>query len=156
MSSHFTQKICNTFFWCDFSKYRFSLSLSFIYLFFLSFLGPLPWHMEVPRLAVKSELWLLATATAIATRAPSHVCDLHHSSGNTGYLTHWARPGIEPMSSWILVGFVSTAPRRELQVWIFLIFMRLLFQHLPVCLVTYHLFYLCYFAYEFLSLSWIR
>ena len=29
-------------------------------------------------------------------------------------LTHWARPGIEPSSSWILVGFVSAAPQSEL------------------------------------------
>ena len=29
--------------------------------------------------------------------------------GNTGYLTHWARPGIEPASSWILVGFITLA-----------------------------------------------
>ena len=34
--------------------------------------------MEVPRLGVKSELLLLATATA--TQDPSLVCDLHHSS----------------------------------------------------------------------------
>ena len=27
----------------------------------------------------------------------------------------WARPGIEPTSSWILVGFVSTVQRQELQ-----------------------------------------
>ena len=27
--------------------------------------------------------------------------------GNTGSLAHWARPGIKPMSSWILVGFVN-------------------------------------------------
>ena len=26
---------------------------------------------------------------------------------NTGSLTHWARPGIEPVSSWMLVGFLS-------------------------------------------------
>ena len=36
--------------------------------------------MEVPRLGVKSELQLLATATATATQDPSHVCDLYHSS----------------------------------------------------------------------------
>ena len=34
--------------------------------------------------------------------------------GNTRSLTHRARPGIEPVSSWILVRFVSTEPRREL------------------------------------------
>ena len=34
--------------------------------------------------------------------------------GNTGSLTHWARPGTEPATSWFLVGFVSAAPRWEL------------------------------------------
>ena len=43
-----------------------------------SFLGPHPQHMEVPRLGVKPELQLLATATAM--QDPSHVCNLHHSS----------------------------------------------------------------------------
>ena len=46
--------------------------------------------MEVPRLGVKLELQLLA------------------------YTTATARPGIEPESSWILVGFVTTEPRWEL------------------------------------------
>ena len=34
--------------------------------------------------------------------------------GNTRSLTHWARPGIKPTSSWILVGFVTTEARWEL------------------------------------------
>ena len=34
--------------------------------------------------------------------------------GNAGSLTHWVRPGIEPMSSWILVRFVTTDPQWEL------------------------------------------
>ena len=29
----------------------------------------------------------------------------YHS--NAGSLTHWARPGMEPASSWILVGFIN-------------------------------------------------
>jgi len=37
--------------------------------------------MEVPRLGVKSELQLPAYITATATPDLSHVCDLHHSSG---------------------------------------------------------------------------
>ena len=36
--------------------------------------------MEVPRLGVESELQLLAYTTATATRDPSRVLDLHHSS----------------------------------------------------------------------------
>ena len=50
--------------------------------------------MEVLWLGVKLELQLPAYATAI----------FH---GSAGSLTHWARPGIEPSSSWILVGFVT-------------------------------------------------
>ena len=37
-------------------------------------------HMEVPRLGVQLELQLSAYTTATATRNPSCVCDLHHSS----------------------------------------------------------------------------
>ena len=48
------------------------------------FLGPHPWHMEVPRVSVESELQLLAYATATATSDPSRVCDLHHSSRQRG------------------------------------------------------------------------
>ena len=34
--------------------------------------------------------------------------------GSAGSLTHWTRPGIEPVSSRILVGFVTTEPQWEL------------------------------------------
>ena len=47
---------------------------------FLSFLGLLPWHMEVPRLGVELELQVPAYARATATWDPSLVCNLHHSS----------------------------------------------------------------------------
>jgi len=39
--------------------------------------------------------------------------------GNARSLTLWARPGIEPASSWILVGFISTEPQWELPYWLF-------------------------------------
>ena len=41
---------------------------------------------------------------------------LHHRPAhrNAGSLIHWARSGIGPMSSWILVGFISAAPQQEL------------------------------------------
>ena len=47
---------------------------------FLPFLGPLQQHMQVPRLGVELELQSPAYARATATRDPSHVCSLHHSS----------------------------------------------------------------------------
>ena len=54
---------------------------SFLFFFFgPSFLGLHPWHMEVPRRGVLSELLLLAYATDTATPDPSRVCDLHHSA----------------------------------------------------------------------------
>ena len=54
--------------------------------FFLPFvfLGPHPWHMEVPKLEVKSELQLPAYATATATLDPSRVYNLHRRSPQ-----HW-------------------------------------------------------------------
>ena len=70
--------------------------------------------MEVPRPGVELELQLLAYATATAMPDLRSVCDLHHSSGNAGSLIHWARPGIEPASSWILVSFVTSEPQWEL------------------------------------------
>ena len=44
--------------------------------------------------------------------AASSTCTEAH--GNTGSLTHWARPNIEPTTSWFLVGFVSAAPQWKL------------------------------------------
>ena len=39
---------------------------------------------------------------------------LHHSHSNAGSYTHRARPGIEPKTSWFLVGLISAAPWWEL------------------------------------------
>ena len=61
--------------------------------FFFFFLGPHPWHMEVPRLEVKSELQLPANTTATAMRDLSLVCDLYHSSQRCGILNPLSRAG---------------------------------------------------------------
>ena len=71
--------------------------------------------MEVPRLGVKSELQPLAYDTATAMPDPSPICNLHHTHGNTGSLTHCVRPRTEPASSWILVTFISVEPQWELR-----------------------------------------
>ena len=83
---------------------------TFIY-FVCLFLGPHPWHMEVPRLRVDSELQLPASTTATATRDLSHLCDLHHSSGQ--------RQIHNPVSeardqTCILTGSLTTEPQQEL------------------------------------------
>ena len=70
--------------------------------------------MEVPRLEVESELQLLAYAMATATQDLSHFCNLHVTAhDNTRSLTHWESPGIEPASSWLLVGFIIIEPQQE-------------------------------------------
>ena len=61
---------------------------------------------------VELELQMPAYNTDTARQNPRHVCNLAH--GNTGSLTHRARPGIEPVSSWILVRFVTTEPQWKL------------------------------------------
>ena len=85
----------------------------FFFFFSLSLLGLHPWHMKSPRLGVKSKLKLPAYTRATPPDL-SHVCNLHHSHSKAGSLTHWARLGIKPASSWILVGFVTNEPQREL------------------------------------------
>ena len=52
---------------------------SFLFSIFC-FLEPHVWHMEVPRLGVKSELQLPSYTTAIAMQDPSWVSQLHHRS----------------------------------------------------------------------------
>ena len=78
-------------------------SFLFLLFFFFCFLGLHLQHMEVPRLGVESELPLPAYTIAIAMRDPSHIYDLHHSSGQHQMLNPLSkRPGIEPASSWII------------------------------------------------------
>ena len=64
------------------------LGLSLIFFFFFGFIWPPLQGMEVPRLGVKSELHLQATATAMPD--PSHICDLRHSS--------WQHQILNPLS----------------------------------------------------------
>ena len=63
--------------------------------------------MKVRRLGVQWELQLPAHTTATATPASVTYNAAHSSAGS---LTHWARPGIEPASSWILV--ISAVPQK--------------------------------------------
>ena len=51
------------------------------------------------------------TCTYGSSQARSQIsaaaASLCHSNSNEGSLIHWARPGIKPESSWMLVGFVT-------------------------------------------------
>ena len=92
----------------------------FLWIFIYLFLGPHLWHMEVPRLGVESEPQLPGYTTATVMPHLSHVGNLHTAHGNDRSLTHWVRPGIQPVSSWILVRFVTAKPWQELPCYQFL------------------------------------
>ena len=86
--------------------------LFFFFFFFFWLFTSHPWNMEVPRLGVKTELQL--SATAQYSTVPQHSTAQYHSHsnsswtlsvtyttahGNAGSSIHWARPGIEPATS---------------------------------------------------------
>ena len=103
---------CPTIFQSDWTIFLPHRKWEFIFLFFILFflcvfLGPHPRHMEGPRLGFKSEPQQCQIQAASATYTTAQ--------GKAGSLTHWARLGIEPKTSWFLVGFVSVAPWREPQ-----------------------------------------
>ena len=55
-------------------------TLFFLNCYLFIFLRVKVQHAEVPRLGVELELQLLADTTARATRDPSCICNIHHSS----------------------------------------------------------------------------
>ena len=61
-------------------QFYFLFGLVWFGIFLFCFLGPHSQHMEVPRLGVKSELQLLAYATATAPKDPRCICNLYHNS----------------------------------------------------------------------------
>ena len=63
--------------------------------------------MEVPRLGTKLKLQLLATATATAMQDRASSPSYTTAHGKARSLTHFARPGVKPTSSWIIVGFIT-------------------------------------------------
>ena len=77
-------------------------------------LGPHPRHMEVPRLGSNPIRRCWSTPEPQQWRMWATSVTFTSAHGKAGCLTHWARPGIEPASSKILVRFVSVEPQWEL------------------------------------------
>ena len=99
------------------SKYDIICQILCTFFVFFSFLGPHLWHMEVPRLGLnQNRSWQPRPQPHRIWAASATYTEAH---GNTGSLTHWVRPRIEPASSWILVGFVTAEPPQELLVYFF-------------------------------------
>ena len=75
--------------------------------FLFCFLGPHPWHMEVPRLRAASCKLQLPAYTTAATATPnlSHHCHLHHSSWQRWILNSPSKARYT--SSWTLCGVLN-------------------------------------------------
>ena len=77
-----------------------------------------PWHMEVPRLGVQSELQPPAYATATAMPVQSRVCHLHHSSWQHRILNPLSKARdrtlnlMVPRAGWVPDGSVVAMPGR--------------------------------------------
>ena len=84
------------------------------WIYFFVILGLYPQHMYVPRLGLNQSCSCQPanSHSNVGIQATSWTYTTAH--GNAGSSMHWARPGIEPASSWILVRFVSTEPQWEL------------------------------------------
>ena len=103
--------------WSESKIYRYTDIL--LLLFFFPMAAPAAHRRSSQaRLGDESELQLLAYTTATATPDPNLSVTYTVAHANTGSLTHWERPwlrpGIEPVSSWIQIGFVPDEPQREL------------------------------------------
>ena len=88
--------------------------IGFFFFFFFCSLGSYLWHMEVPRLGVKSELQVPAYTTATAMPDLSHVSDLHHSSWQCFNTLSGA--GDQTRILMDTSGFVFAEPQWELQI----------------------------------------
>ena len=83
----------------------------------LVFLGSHLEHMEVPRLRAELELQLQAYITATAVQDPSCVCDLQDSWWQCCFLNPLSNARDRTcVSSWMLVGFITTEPGGELYI----------------------------------------
>ena len=76
--------------------------------------------MEDPQARGQIRATAAAYATATATWDLSHICNLYHSSPQRMILNPLIKAGIKPTSSWILVRFISSEPKRQLQEFYFL------------------------------------
>ena len=94
-------------------KERKYLLISFFFLLFRT--ASAAYGCYQARGPIKAAAAHLVTATGIQAESAAYTTT--HSKA--GSLTRWARLGIQPASSWILVGFITTEPQQELLINIF-------------------------------------
>ena len=80
---------------------------AFLFFVFLPFLGPHPQHMDVQARGLIGAIATGLCQSHSNARSEPRLRPTTIAQGTAGSLTHWARPGIEPATSWLLVGFVN-------------------------------------------------
>ena len=86
----------------------------FFFFFFPVFLGLHPWHVQVPSYVSNGRCNCWPTPQPQQHQIPAASVTYTTARGNTRPLTHGTKSGLEPVSSWILGGFVTTEPPLEL------------------------------------------
>ena len=81
--------------------------------FFFFLVGAIPAANESSQARGQIRATAVAYITATATPDQAKSATYTRAHGNALFPTHRARPGIEPASSWILVRFISIAPKWE-------------------------------------------
>ena len=103
-------------YWIIFTTCFLSLSFFFFFFFFFGLFFRATLMTQGGSQARESNQsysrWPMLQPQQHRTWATSSTYTIAH--GNAGSLTHWVRPGIEPVSSWILVRFISAEPQWEL------------------------------------------
>ena len=84
----------------------------FVFFFFSSRATPMACGSSQHRVRIETVAASQCHSHSNAGSEPHLTYTMIHS--NAGPLTHWVRPRIEPVSSWILIVPVTTEPRREL------------------------------------------
>ena len=95
------------------------------FFFFFCFLGLYPRDREISRLGIKLELQLPAVPQPQQCGIWATSATYTTAHGNAGSLTHRARAGIEPATSWFLVGFVNHWATIETPYFLFFFFFTL-------------------------------
>ena len=85
--------------------------VSLFFFFFFGFLGLHLWHMADPRLGSNQ------SCSCCLCYSHNNVGSKPHLQPVRDPLTHWARPGIEPTTSWILFAFIALWAMRETPWW---------------------------------------
>ena len=93
--------------WKAFSFSVFLFVCLFLLLLFICFLGPHLRHVEVPGLGFEWSCNCQPTSQPQQRRIWAASVTYATACSNERSLTNWARPGIEPSFSWILVRFLN-------------------------------------------------